>query len=84
MENFTYPTLTPKQTIETILKIKIPRLYPGPYSLTPSISYQTEDGDFIGDRLVNALIFEIVAKRESHALLSLDTKYKILHDSLSN
>lgn len=77
MEKFNYPSLKPGQTLDTILNIKIPRLYPGPYSLTPTVSYLEDAQDKIADRLVNGIIFEIVANRECHTLLSLETRYSV-------
>ena len=82
MENFNYPSLENGRELETLVKVNIPRLYPGPYSITPTISYINQEGDQIGDRLVNAIVFEIVAERECHTLLSLETAYELLDHKL--
>ena len=77
MEKFRYTTLAPNEALSTTIEFKIPRLYPGPYSITPTVSYIDNSEDKIADRLVNALVFEIVSSRECHTLISLDASYKV-------
>lgn len=75
MEGFSFSPVEPKKTLTAEIVIHIPRLYPGPYALTPTVSYMENDKDIIADRLVNAITFDIIASGECHTLLSLDTSY---------
>lgn len=52
--------------------IDIPVLHPGSYSLTPTLGYIDEHGEIkLGDRIDNAVVFEITSEWEMHTMMKL-------------
>ena len=55
--------------------IDIPILHPGSYSLTPTLGYINDYGDIkLGDRIDNAIVFEITSDWELHTMMKLRSK----------
>lgn len=54
--------------------VDIPTLYPGSYSLTPTAGYIDSVGEIVlGDRIDNAMVFEITSDCEMHTMMKFKT-----------
>lgn len=66
----------PGYTLTIQMKIYFPELHPGSYSLCISIGYRDENGKMISlDGITNAIVFDILAERSIHVLMSLRTEF---------
>lgn len=60
------------------LRITLPMLHPGSYAFSPTAGYIRPDGEIvIGDRVENAIVFEIASDTEIHVLMRLKTEITI-------
>jgi lipopolysaccharide transport system ATP-binding protein len=66
-------------TVQTVrVYIDVPELHPGSYSLNVSIGSRDDKGRMHSlDGITNALVFDVVAKRPVHVLMSLKTEYEV-------
>jgi lipopolysaccharide transport system ATP-binding protein len=68
----------PGHTLTIQIKIFFPELHPGSYSLCISIGYRDDNGNMIGlDAITNAIVFDIIAERTIHVLMSLRTEFVV-------
>jgi lipopolysaccharide transport system ATP-binding protein len=69
----------PKNQSRTIrMKIGLPLLHPGSYSLTLSLGYRIDVAKVQStDGITNALVFEVTSKKLVHVLMSLNTEYQL-------
>jgi lipopolysaccharide transport system ATP-binding protein len=78
--------LTPGQgdLIRVLIKISVPMLHPGHYSLTPSVSSDHEgEVIIIQDRILNALIFEVITTQQIVTPIRLATQFSVLDKTVS-
>ena len=78
MEGVKLPWTHPNDTFTVEMTIKLPFLYPGSYSFTPSVSVLEDGHDIICDRLVNAVVFQITCDQEIHVLMRFDTEVLVV------
>jgi lipopolysaccharide transport system ATP-binding protein len=68
----------PGNTITVRIKIYFPEFHPGSYSLSISIGYRDENGNMVSaDGILNAIVFDIVAERMIHVLMSLRSEFTV-------
>ena len=67
--------LEPSEEALVQVRIRLPQLAPGSYSLSPTVAY-TENGRWVlSDQLDNALVFQITALKDVYCILSLETSF---------
>lgn len=74
LENKQLPAFNIGERATFRFEISIPSLYPGSYSLSPSISIFQNGSHKITDRIINLIVFKITSNQEMHVLLRLPTK----------
>lgn len=75
MEGVILPWIHVGENYTLEMKIDLPFLYPGTYSISPSFAIVEEGGDQICDRIVNALIFQVTCDKEIHVLMRFKTEF---------
>ena len=67
-----------EKTLGMLIKIKIPMLHSGCYSLTPSVSSWNENhGIVIQDRILNALVFKVTTNKEIYTPIRFESKFML-------
>lgn len=73
--------LAPAQgdSLRVLIEITIPMLFPGHYSITPSVSSISEGGKIIiQDRILNAFIVEVTTTQEIFTPIRFSTQFSVL------
>lgn len=77
IEGVSLPEIGVAQELTIQMRITLPVLYPGSYSITPSVSYLRNNEHVICDRPINAIVLDITADSEMHVLLRFGTKIEV-------
>lgn len=77
MENVEIPWIPLGSTLNVEMEVKIPFLYPGSYTFSPSLSIEAEGRDVLCDRIMNAVALQITCSTEIHVLMKFDTDIRI-------
>jgi len=59
------------------MKIKLPIIYPGSYSFSPSLSYIKNGEHIVCDRIMNAIILEVTSTSEMHVMMRFPTEVHV-------
>jgi len=66
------------QAITVVVRIRIPRLYPGSYAFSVGVSYIDGAQVIVADRIINAIALQISTARKMNAMLSFDTEFEVV------
>jgi len=66
-----------KDAFNVAAEISLPSLYPGNYSISVGVSYCSEGGIKLADRIINGLFIDIVNPKKITTITSFDSKFEI-------
>jgi hypothetical protein len=77
-ESFEMPPLAPGERRTVWVELELPRLHPGPYSLTATVGLVEASGQAkLSDWIDNAIVFDVTATRTVNMQLSLETSFGV-------
>ncbi len=78
IEDFPIPFLPNGEHHNIRIKISLPCLYTGSYTLSPTAGYIVSDKEItLSDRIDNAIVFDIISNKEMHTMISLPSTIEI-------